>query len=336
MISIIMIFLDAEQFIAESIDSVLSQTHDRWELVLVDDGSSDGSTLIAKQYASEHPDRIRYFDHPGHANRGMSASRNVGVTQARGEFVAFLDADDVYLPDRLAVHARALESTPGLHAVQSCLQYWRSWDRAVGGILADEGETAPLGDSAGIVAPPHLLRLLLESRGATVPGICSLTIRRDVYRALGGCDESFRGLYEDQVLWCKLYLSHPVFVMPDVLARYRQHPGSTIGKAGESGMLAARARLLEWLEQYEPILASSDSDLTRALRKALFEYSHPRLWALGRAPGDLMRGLRRAAYAMLPGSLAEPVRQHWREQKRLRTRRLLEMARKRAGIADDP
>jgi glycosyltransferase involved in cell wall biosynthesis len=333
MISIVMIFLDAERFIAESIDSVLGQTHDCWELVLVDDGSSDGSTEIARRYASEYPDRIRYVDHPGHANRGMSASRNLGVARAHGELVAFLDADDVFLPDRLAVHARVFESNPGLQAVQSCLQYWRSWNPAGDGTATDAQETAPLGEYTGIIAPPRLLLLLLESRGATVPGICSLTLRRNVYQDLGGCDESFRGLYEDQVLWCKLYLRHGVFVMPDVLARYRQHPASTVGQAGESGMLAARRRLLDWLEQYTR--ASSDLDLSRALRKAMFEYRHPRLWALGRAPGDLMRRLRRAGYGLLPGSLADPIRNRWREHKELRTQRLLERARTRAGIPDE-
>jgi len=70
LISVVMIFLDAERFIAEAIESVLSQTYRNWELLLVDDGSLDGSTAIAKSYASCAPGQIRYLEHDGHVRRG--------------------------------------------------------------------------------------------------------------------------------------------------------------------------------------------------------------------------------------------------------------------------
>jgi len=101
MISIITIFLNAERFIREAIESVFAQTYDDWELVLVDDGSSDASTAIARRYASEYPEKVRYLDHDGHENRGMSASRNLGVRNATGHYIGFLDADDVWLPHQL-------------------------------------------------------------------------------------------------------------------------------------------------------------------------------------------------------------------------------------------
>ena len=78
-VSVIVIFLDAGKFITESIESVLAQTYANWELILVDDGSSDQSTSIAKDYARRFPDKILYFDHPGHKNLGKSTSRNLGV-----------------------------------------------------------------------------------------------------------------------------------------------------------------------------------------------------------------------------------------------------------------
>src|SRR6266545_8317921 len=95
LVSTVMIFLDAEPFLEEAIDSVFVQTYRHWELLLVDDGSTDGSSDIAKRYAREHPGRVRYLEHPGHENRGTSASRNLGVRHSRGELVALLDADDV-------------------------------------------------------------------------------------------------------------------------------------------------------------------------------------------------------------------------------------------------
>src|SRR5262245_40809950 len=72
--SVIIIFLDAAKFIEESIQSVLAQTYGNWELLLVDDGSTDGSTDIALDYVQKWPGKIRYFEHEGHINRGMSAT----------------------------------------------------------------------------------------------------------------------------------------------------------------------------------------------------------------------------------------------------------------------
>ena len=101
LVSAVVIFLDAEEFIEEAIESVFAQTYDRWELILVDDGSTDRSTEIARSYAERHPDRVSYVTHPGRVNRGMSASRNRGVEVSSGELIAFLDADDVWLPAKL-------------------------------------------------------------------------------------------------------------------------------------------------------------------------------------------------------------------------------------------
>ena len=130
LVSAIIIFLDAGRFIEEAILSVLAQTYQPWELLLVDDGSSDGSTAIAQRYAAEHPGRIFYLDHPGHVNRGMSAARNLGIAHARGEHVAFLDADDVWLPTRLECHVDVLERRPDVAMVYGPTLYWFEWPGA--------------------------------------------------------------------------------------------------------------------------------------------------------------------------------------------------------------
>ncbi len=111
--SCVMIFLDGARFIDEAIRSVVAQGADvAWELVLVDDGSTDASTAIARRWAAADPARIRYVEHAGHANRGMSASRNAGVAAARGEHIGFLDCDDVWLPSALSHGLRVLPLTP--------------------------------------------------------------------------------------------------------------------------------------------------------------------------------------------------------------------------------
>ena len=84
LVSIVVIFLDEERFIEEAIESVIAQIYGNWELLLVDDGSSDGSTEIALRYAERHSGKVRYLEHSGHRNRGMSASRNPGIRQLKG------------------------------------------------------------------------------------------------------------------------------------------------------------------------------------------------------------------------------------------------------------
>ena len=86
LVSGIIIFL-AEQFIQSAIENVFAQTYEQWELLLVDDGSTDGSTEIAQRYAAQNPEKVRYLEHDGHENRGMSAARNLGISNAKGEYI---------------------------------------------------------------------------------------------------------------------------------------------------------------------------------------------------------------------------------------------------------
>ena len=115
-VSVIMPFLDSARFIAESVESVRAQTYQAWELLLCDDGSSDASTEIARRFAAADPERIRWAEHEGHANRGASAARNLGLSLARGDYVAFLDADDVWLPRKLEEQVALLKISAAHYA----------------------------------------------------------------------------------------------------------------------------------------------------------------------------------------------------------------------------
>ncbi|HEU0054874.1 MAG TPA: glycosyltransferase family 2 protein, partial [Longimicrobium sp.] len=83
-------FLNAERFLDEAIRGVIGQTRQDWELLLVDDGSSDASAGIARGYAERDRERVRYLEHPGHRNLGPSAARELGLRTARGEYIALL------------------------------------------------------------------------------------------------------------------------------------------------------------------------------------------------------------------------------------------------------
>jgi len=270
-ISCVMIFLDGEKYISEAIESVLSQTCGDWELILVDDGTTDGATGIARRHAAAHPGRIFYTEHPGHRNLGMSASRNAGVAMARGEYVAFLDADDIWLPDRLLRHAEVLDAHPDVAMSIGPTALWSSWDgrrrtslRPWSRLDLRYDPGVPYGV---VLEPPTLARHYLGTRGAGVPGICSLLIRRAALLDVGGFENAFRRLYEDQVMLFKLFLAHRVIAVDEVLDFYRQHPESACRvESRGSGDAKARPVFLEWLEGHLDATDVTDPGVREALR----------------------------------------------------------------------
>lgn len=243
-VSVICVFLDAERWLCEAIDSVLAQYGVDFEVLLVDDGSSDQGTEIAKEYARRFPTQIRYLEHPGHANRGISASRNLGMQAAHGTFVTFIDADDRWRAGKLADQLAIFASHPGLAMVSGAVNYWRSWD---GGM----DETVLTGHVQDMpIAPPEAVLALYPLGAAQAPSVDAM-IRRDVALELGGCEDKFPGLYEDQVLFAKIMLEHAVWFSSSVWFDYRQHPDSCSELALDSGKYRQlRRKYLDWLRNY--------------------------------------------------------------------------------------
>jgi glycosyltransferase involved in cell wall biosynthesis len=250
LVSAIIIFWNGEKYLQEAIDSVLSQTYDAWELLLVDDGSTDGSTRIAKLMAAAHPAKVRYLEHEGHANRGMSASRNLGIRHAKGEFVALLDADDVWLPEKLTRQVPILESRPDVGMLYGPTQYWHSWTGAADDQQRDD--TPDLGVPLDTqFAPAELMTLVYPLGPAPAPCLCSLLIRRDLLQRVGGFEESFVCFYEDQAFLTKVYLSESVYVSSGCWDRYRIHPDSCSATVERSGQYEEfRTAFLTWLGRY--------------------------------------------------------------------------------------
>lgn len=255
-VSVITIFLDAERFLAEAVDSVLAQTYRDWELILVDDGSMDESTEIARSYASRYPHRIRYVEHPGHENRGMSASRNLGIRAARGDLIALLDSDDVYLPRMLERQVGLLEARPDVDFVYGNTEYWYSWgDNSAADARPDR--VHPRGFRSGTVLRPGECVPFLAWDVARTPPTCSVVMRRNAVNAVGGFEEPFRGLFEDQVFFFKLFQTATCYVDDECVARHRQHSASFCAVAQaearsseNNGFEESRRLYLEWLEKF--------------------------------------------------------------------------------------
>jgi glycosyltransferase involved in cell wall biosynthesis len=282
-VSVVVIFKDAGDFLTEAVESVRAQTFRRWEVLLVDDGSTDSSTAIAQRYAEQDGGRVRYLAHPGHANLGMSATRNLGVSSARGEFVAFLDADDALVATALEQQVAVLRSHPRVGMVYGPLEYWHGWTGDPDDVARDF--VHPVGvPTERIYEPPALIALFLQNIAFAPSG---MVLRRTLVEQVGGFEESFRDLYEDQVFAAKICRSTPVYVSGRCWYRYRQHLNSCCLTAERNGRLErSRDPFLRWLVAYLEREGLSGSDAWRVARLELRRRSPSRrlLARASRAP----------------------------------------------------
>ena len=283
-VSVVMIFLNGERFIREAIESVLGQTFQSLELLLCDDGSSDGSTDIAKAFVELHPDRVRYLEHEGHINKGMSAARNLGIAHSRGSYIAFIDCDDVWRPQKLAEQIAIMRRHPDVGVVCGAANYWSSWEgREDRIVLTGHVQDCP-------VLPPDASLALYPLGQACAPCPSDLLVRRAVVEKAGGFEERFRAFYEDQGFLAKVYLHCPVYFASKVWLDYRQHDTSCMALTGPDAYHAARREFLDWFGSYLTTLpGGAPGAVMQAWRRANWPYRHPVLHRASMKARSLLR-----------------------------------------------
>lgn len=293
LVSCVTCFLNAEKFVEEAVESVLAQTYDNWELLLVDDGSFDGSTEIALHYAKKYHGKIIYLEHEGHRNLGLSISRNLGIFHSRGSYIAFLDADDIWLPQKLEKQVAILEAQPEAGMVFGLHNRWFSWTGRNEDASRDQ-EFSAFWDSDieldTLVWPPKLFTQYLQDKVGT-PLTCGVLLRRTVIEEIGDFDQSVSYLNEDGPFFAKLYLKIPIFVESGCWDRYRQHPDSIVHIARAAGQwfddrTVQPVHLAEMtiLEEYLVKQGITDSEIWKMMNAQLFPYRHPSLYALQQTP----------------------------------------------------
>lgn len=250
LVTIIMPFLNTrESFFLEAVESINKQTYDNWELILVDDGSEAPLSRAAMAVAGKLPEKITYVDHDGHRNLGISASRNRGISLAKGEYVAFLDADDVWNGEQLKEQVELLNHHPEVAMLYGNTTYWRTWRDNSGESERDVQYKMGL-RTPQLYAPPNLLRLILQRR-AISPCMTSVMVRRQVFLQGVDFEEEFREHYEDQVFLAKVFASYPVYVSNRCWGKYRQHLESVTSDGDDSDRARTwRLQYLHWLSAY--------------------------------------------------------------------------------------
>jgi len=215
-VSVVMPAHNAEAFLAEAIESVLCQTFADLELIVVDDESTDSTASIVHAFADE---RICYLRTARRS--GPGAARNVALHVARGAYVAFLDADDLAYPTRLATQLAFVQARPEIALV------------------------GPSGSTIATFATPSgtasvRLKMLFDNVIATSLAFA----RRDALREVGPFDESLP-VCEDYELWGRIACRYPIARLPAVLGAHREHPGSTYAAEGDAGAAAVRVRVVQ-------------------------------------------------------------------------------------------
>lgn len=266
LISVIIPTFNAERTILSALASVRAQTYEALEILIVDDGSTDGTIGLVERLAAEEP-RLRVIRHE--RNQGPAAARNTGLAAAAGRYTAFLDADDEWLPDKLARQVASLMTAPG--AVLCCCN--AVWVR-------DGVAEGTVYDGCVVTSGPDAWKGMLEDVYVGTP--CAV-VDTAVARRLGGFDTDLR-VGEDQDLWLRLAFAGEVVALPEILVRYRRSIGSYMDR--NRGL-----SITDWLPRLLAHVEAHRAALTRAERHRILRRIYERMGRNAYRDGWRRRGL---------------------------------------------
>ncbi len=252
LISVIMPAYNAAKYIRESIDSVIQQTYSNWELIVVDDESTDDTAGIINNFTVKDA-RIKYFFQP---NSKQGKARNTGIKNTNGDLIAFLDADDIWLPCKLEQQLKIIQETAA--------------DLVFSNALFINDENKETGGEWGV---GHAVYKGTEAVASFLSGnkipLLTVLVKKQPLLAAGGFRESDTTQYgEDYDLWIRLLLNDACFVsVPDIMGGYRKHSAqSTHNKA--TSML----QMLQLLQEIKTTSASLAKEKRRSVR--IWEYRY--------------------------------------------------------------
>lgn len=234
-VSVIIPAYNAEQYVLEAIRSVLDQNYEPIEILLVDDGSSDGTVDLVRRKAPQ----VQIIQQ---ANGGAAAARNTGLRCARGELICFLDADDGWFPGKLAAQVNYLQQHPEVGLV---FHRWLVWKPDENGAYIKPQEFSPqvLGEidpsCSGWIYP----QLLLDS----IVHTSTVMMRRQVFQDTGFFDTTL-AIGEDYHYWLRVSRKHEIHKLTGVYSFYRESAGSLtkIPKSENYGYRVVKEAMDQW------------------------------------------------------------------------------------------
>jgi glycosyltransferase involved in cell wall biosynthesis len=213
-VSVIIPCYNRARYVGEAIESVLDQTYENLEIIVVDDGSTDDSLAVVRGYG----DRLTVLQHPGGANRGQSAAINLGLASSDGEYVAILDSDDYWALDKLEKQIAVMEADRSVGLVYGNARVVDAYGNL---LYTRYGEHHEERNERG--------RILADCY-FSVPS--NALIRRAVLDKVGGFDETLRAA-QDHDMAIRIAEATRLAYIPDVMFQYRRHDDSiSAGRAG--------------------------------------------------------------------------------------------------------
>ncbi len=240
LVSVIIPAYDSEKYIREAVESVIRESASAHvEAVIVEDGSTDGTLAICEKLRERHPDIVSLYRHPDGGNHGVSATRNLGIEKSRGGLIAFLDADDYWLPGRLDKAVAMLADNPEVDGVYEAVE-----------VQIDAGEGGPASYRSGHLLVPvenadggDLVSSVLLGHSWHTAGVL---LRKEALEAVGGFPPFSVG--EDLHVWARLaaaaalesgQVARPVAV-------YRRHERNTYSGQSQKSLFDLFWNLSEW------------------------------------------------------------------------------------------
>ena len=217
-VSVVIPAYNAMTYLPETVGSVLQQTFTDFEVLIVNDGSTDS---ISSWVATVKDDRVRLISQ---ANQGLPGARNTGITQAQGEYVAFIDADDLWEPTKLDQQVQCLDAKPEVGLVYT-------WT-----LLIDRHGNSTGTVTAATVEGNVWEKLLL---GDAIGSGSVAMVRRSCFDRVGLFDPELTSI-EDCEMWVRIAAEYPFAVIKEALVRYRQHPS---GMSRNYDRMAQNSRL---------------------------------------------------------------------------------------------
>lgn len=297
--SICVLSYNNAQYLPETLDSGLAQTYPNVEMVVVDDGSTDQSFPIAKEYEAKYPDKIKVYTHPNRENRGISETINLATASAEGAYWSVLGSDDILHKDKIEKQVAFLEAHPELEFVYCSVDY-----------IDFEGKKLPGKFGRDITSEADPLRTLISDN--CIPAMAILA-RRGAVARVGEHDPDL--IYSDWDFWVRLFSLYKGGFIPESLIDYRIHGSNAsigTGRARQIGNVRKfYLKLLQHTENgllkesYREIIEEQIKNLpAREASWLLIDYYD--LLAAGRR-GAAFRSLKKA-FRVSPAVVLEPRR----------------------------
>ena len=270
-VSVVIPVYNAAAFVHEAVESALA-LEATGEVLLIEDASPDDSLAVCEALVEANPDRVRLLRHPNGDNRGAGPSRNLGIRNARCDFVAFLDADDFFLPNRFEVAARIFAERPDVDGVYEAIDvYYQTLEAQIAWITSATSRPTTLVTMRTEHPPQELFERLVLGQAGGFISMVGVTIKREVFDRPCGLFDPIR--HEDKAMFIKLAAFATLVPgrLDEPVARYRVHGDNRTIKAPNRHTFEQRQRIM-WETLWAWGQANLDVERQHILDQALVSH----------------------------------------------------------------